>query len=341
MSQSMTRSMTRLIQIAKGNDRAVALVEEPKLRLLHQTASIYSLAQEAIANGLKLTALMQQKLSNYMLDYDPIYAGQSEWHILPPIDHPQEPSRCLVSGTGLTHLGSARDRQDMHAIASEDLTDSMKMFRWGIAGGRPAAGEIGTPPEWFYKGAGTILRAHNEPLEIPPYAEDGGEEAEIAGIYIIAPDSRPRRIGMATGNEFSDHVFEKKNYLNLAGSKLRTPALGPEIALDPTFDSVAGEVTIERAGKPLWHKKIRTGESEMCHSLRNMEHHHFKYETHRRPGDVHVHFFGADCLSYGEGIRLAAGDVMQVRFADFGRPLRNPLQVAAAKPALIEVISLG
>jgi hypothetical protein len=337
----MTLSTTRLIQIAKGNDRAVALVEEPGLRLLHQTASIYSLAQEAIANRVKLTVLVREKLSNFVLDYDPIYTGQSEWRILPAIDHPQEPSRCLVSGTGLTHLGSARDRQDMHAIASEHLTDSMKMFRWGIAGGRPAAGQIGTPPEWFYKGTGTILRAHNEPLEIPPYAEDGGEEAEIAGIYIIDSDGRPHRVGMATGNEFSDHVFEKKNYLNLAGSKLRTPSLGPELTLDPLFDSVEGEVTIERAGKPLWHKKIRTGESEMCHSLRNMEHHHFKYETHRRAGDVHVHFFGADCLSYGEGIRLAAGDVMQVQFAGFGRPLRNPLQVAAAKLALIEVISLG
>jgi hypothetical protein len=332
--------MSRLIQIAKGNDRGVALVEEPKLRLLHHTQSIYSLAQEAIATNVKLTALVHQKLSNYLLEYDAIYNGQSEWRILPPIDHPAEPSRCLVSGTGLTHLGSARDRQDMHAIASEDLTDSMKMFRWGIAGGRPARGQIGTPPEWFYKGTGTILRAHNEPLEIPPYAEDGGEEAEIAGIYVIDAEGSPHRVGMACGNEFSDHVFEKKNYLNLAGSKLRTPALGPEIRLDPAFDSVPGEVTIERAGKALWSKKIRTGESEMCHSLRNMEHHHFKYAAHRRPGDVHVHFFGADCLSFGEGVRLAAGDVMQIQFAGFGRPLRNPLQVAAATPALIEVIPL-
>src|ERR1700733_13329836 len=333
--------MTRLIQIAKGRDRAVAVVEEPRLRLLHHAASIYALAHEAIAHGVKLSALVQQKLSNLVLEYDGIYTGQSEWRVLPPIDHPDEPARCVVSGTGLTHLGSARDRQDMHAVASEDLTDSMKMFRWGIAGGRPATGEIGTPPEWFYKGTGTILRGHDEAREIPPHAEDGGEEADIAGIYISAADGRPHRIGMATGNEFSDHIFEKKNYLNLAGSKLRTPALGPELALDPTFDSVQGEVTIERPGKMLWHKKIRTGESEMCHSLRNMEHHHFKYDSHRRAGDVHVHFFGADCLSFGEGIRLADGDVMQVQFAGFGRPLRNPLQVAAARLALIEVISLG
>ena len=336
----MTRTMTRLIQIAKDYDRAVALVEEPGLRLLHQTASIYSLAQEAVANKVKLTTLVQQKLSNLVLDYDPIYTGQSDWRVLLPIDHPDEPTRCLVSGTGLTHLGSARDRQDMHAIAAENLTDSMKMFRWGIEGGRPAAGQIGTPPEWFYKGTATLLRAHDEPLDVPSYAEDGGEEAEIAGIYIIDSEGRPRRVGMTCGNEFSDHVFEKKNYLNLAGSKLRTASLGPELAIDPDFDSVSGDVSIERGGKTLWSKKIRTGEAEMCHSLRNMEHHHFKYEIHRRPGDVHVHFFGAVSLSFGEGIRLTTGDVMQIQFAGFGRPLRNPLKVAAADPAPIEIISL-
>jgi hypothetical protein len=275
-----------------------------------------------------------------VLDYDPIYTGQSDWRVLLPIDHPDEPTRCLVSGTGLTHLGSARDRQDMHAIAAENLTDSMKMFRWGIEGGRPAAGQIGTPPEWFYKGTATLLRAHDEPLDVPSYAEDGGEEAEIAGIYIIDSEGRPRRVGMTCGNEFSDHVFEKKNYLNLAGSKLRTASLGPELAIDPDFDSVSGDVSIERGGKTLWSKKIRTGEAEMCHSLRNMEHHHFKYEIHRRPGDVHVHFFGAVSLSFGEGIRLTTGDVMQIQFAGFGRPLRNPLKVAAADPAPIEIISL-
>jgi hypothetical protein len=333
--------MTRLIQIAKGRERKVALVEEPKLRLLDQTSSTYSLAQEAVTSGAKLTALVQKKLSNDALDYDPIYKGESDWRVLLPIDHPEEPTRCLVSGTGLTHLGSARDRQDMHAMAAENLTDSMKMFRWGIDGGRPADGQIGTPPEWFYKGTGTLLRAHNEPLDVPPYAEDGGEEAEIAGIYLIDAEGRPRRVGMTCGNEFSDHVFEKKNYLNLAGSKLRTASLGPELAIDPAFDSVAGEVSIERLGHPLWTKSIRTGETEMCHSLRNMEHHHFKYETHRRPGDVHVHFFGAVSLSFGEGIRLATGDVMQIQFAGFGRALRNPLKAATAKPALVEVIPLG
>ncbi len=109
---------------------------------------------------------------------------------------------------------------------------------------------------------------------------------------------------MAAGNEFSDHVFEKKNYLNLAASKLRTCAIGPELVVDPDFESVPAKSRSSARGKLLWSKNIRTGEAEMCHSLANIEHHHFKFEAHRRPGDVHVHFFGADCLSFGEGISL-------------------------------------
>jgi hypothetical protein len=216
----------------------------------------------------------------------------------------------------------------------------MKMFRWGLEGGRPAPECVGTPPEWFYKGTGTSLRAHGEPLEIPPYAEDGGEEAEIAGIYLIGPDGQPRRIGMAVGNEFSDHQFEKKNYLNLAGSKLRTCAVGPELVVDPKFDSVPVEVQIQRDGSVLWTKSFRTGEAEMCHSLANIEHHHFKFEAHRRPGDVHVHFFGTDCLSFADGIRLQDGDVMQAAVQGFGRPLRNPVHVAGGTANLISVIPL-
>jgi hypothetical protein len=86
-------------------------------------------------------------------------------------------------------------------------------------------------------------------LLVPSYAEDGGEEGEIAGVYWIDADGQPRRLGMAVGNEFSDHRFEKKNYLNLAGSKIRTCSLGPELVIDPEFNSVPGKVSIERAAK--------------------------------------------------------------------------------------------
>jgi hypothetical protein len=329
--------MSRLIQIQNGATRAVALVEEPRVRLLNGVKSIFQMAQEAVDAKLSLTALIQKRSTDQFLDYDPIYHGQSPWRLLPAIDQPVEPARCLVSGTGLTHLGSAKNRNAMHEAKETDLTDSMKMFRLGVQGGKPAPGKIGVPPEWFYKGCGTILRAHGQPLIVPAYAGDGGEEAEIAGIYFIDANEQPRRIGMAIGNEFSDHKFEKENYLNLAGSKIRNCSLGPELVIDPEFQSVAGKVVIERAGREFWSKEIATGENEMCHSLRNIEQHHFKFETHRHPGDVHVHYFGAHSLSFGAGVQLADGDVMQISFAGFGRALRNPLHFSHDKATLIAV----
>ena len=78
----------------------------------------------------------------------------------------------------------------------------------------------------------------------------------------------------------------------------------------------------------------------MCHSLANIEHHHFKFELHRRPGDLHIHFFGADAFSFGEGIRLEDGDVMQVRFDGFGRPLRNVVRVLRGANSLVAVQSI-
>jgi hypothetical protein len=334
-------SATRLVQIRNGPERRVALVVEDELRLLAGSASVYELAEQALAADRTLTALVAERATGDDMDYAAVYAGVSPWRLLPPIDHPAEPTRCLVSGTGLTHMGSARDRQAMHTTAPEEVTDSMRMFRSGLEGGRPEPGRIGTAPEWFYKGTGTILRAHGEPLLVPSYAEDGGEEAEVAGVYVVDSEGRPRRLGMAVGNEFSDHRFERKNYLNLAGSKLRTCSLGPELAVDPGFDSVPGRVSLERAGSVLWSKEIRSGEAEMCHSLQNVEHHHFKFEAHRRPGDLHVHFFGAHGLSFGDGVELRDGDVMEIRFEGFGRALRNPVSVSRASDPLVKVQPLG
>ena len=258
-------SAIRLVQLQHGSVRHVAKVEEPALRLLGGVESVFELATDALTTGMSLTQLVEARATSERLDYDSIYSGASAWRLLVPVDHP-EPARCLVSGTGLTHYGSAVSRDKMHAagheagatkdasVTKELLTDSMRMFRAGIDGGRPANGQCGVPPEWFYKGNGSILRAPNEPLVVPGYAEDGGEEAEIAGIYLIDQDGRPRRVGMAGGNEFSDHKFEKQNYLNLAGSKLRNCALGPELALDPDFDQVPGRVSHRAA----WNHHLGT-----------------------------------------------------------------------------------
>lgn len=323
----------RLVQLS---GRRVAVVEEPRLRLLDGCSSIYDLATACLREGTPLLKGIEQRKSAELLDYDPIYDGKSGWHLLPSADFPAEPARCLVSGTGLTHQASAKNRDAMHA-AAQTVTDSTRMYLSGVEGGKPAPGEAGTSPEWFYKGSGSVLRAHGEPLDVPEFAEDGGEEPEIAGVYIIDEQGIPRRIGFTVGNEFSDHVFERKNYLYLASSKLRTCAIGPELVVDATFDLIPGEVSVERNGKTLWSHAIQTGEANMCHSLANIEHHHFKFSFHRRPGDLHIHFFGADAFSFGAGIHLQDGDIMQVRFDGFGRALRNPLRRIAPSSKAVAV----
>jgi len=230
----------------------------------------------------------------------------------------------------------------MHIDMQKQVTDSMIMFQWGLEGGKPAVGKIGVQPEWFYKGNGLILRAHGETLCVPTYADDGGEEAEIACLYIIDQHGTPIRIGFSNGNEFSDHVMEKKNYLYLAPSKLRECAIGPELVIGADFTYIAGHVKIKRKGCEIWQQRIQSGEDYMAHSLANLEHHHFKYEFHRMPGQVHVHFLGADAFSFGQQILLESGDSCEISWNNLGRPLCNTIHhqtrsdtPVEAKPILI------
>ncbi|HEX9201903.1 MAG TPA: AraD1 family protein [Acidobacteriaceae bacterium] len=334
-----------LVQIAKQSMRRVAFVEEPSLQCVAGVTSVYELGRQCLDKGVSIPEYVRSLRVDESLLYDDVYSGKSPWKLLAPIDVPGAPSRVLVAGTGLTHIGSAKERQEMHLAdlskKAEVATDSMRMFQWGVEGGRPLEGQIGIAPEWFYKGDGSVLRAPFEAIEIPGHAEDGGEEAELAGVYLIADDGTPCRIGIAIGNEFSDHKFEKRNYLNLAGSKLRACSIGPELVVGADFKDVHGEVRLERAETTLWQRKIVSGEDNMCHSLANMEHHHFKFAGHRQPGSVHVHFFGANALSFAQNIVLRDGDVMEVRFDGFGRALSNPIREEARILEPVRVHSLA
>jgi hypothetical protein len=364
----MTYEPLRLVQLTHPrHHRKVALVKEPFLLLLQDAPSVYDLALEAIRLGKKIKDLVDMHLTQERLDYSEVYAGKGEWRLLPSFDHPQNPFACVVSGTGLTHKNSALNRQMMHQSAAAQPataqstaaspgtpaattaaqspppgppTDSMRMYQWGIEGGFPGKGSIGVQPEWFYKGNGHLLKAHGEPLLIPAYGNDGGEEPEIAGVYVVDETGYPWRIGFTTANEFSDHVMEKKNYLYLAPSKLRTCSIGPELVIDETFAGLAGTVRIWRKDEVFWSSPIHTGESNMAHSLANLEYHHFKYDLHRMPFQAHVHFFGADAFSFGNQVRLEQGDIMEIEWEGMGRSLRNSVQIAEGKEEWIGVRSL-
>ncbi len=331
----------RLVQLTHPfNGRRIALVQEPNLTLLNNISSVYQLALQALDQKQKIKDLIQENLSEEMLDYDSVYEGNSKWKILPSFDHPESPFACMVSGTGLTHHNSALNRQMMHSGSDteEKPTDSLKMYEMGVKGGSPAKGEVGVQPEWFYKGNGAVLRAHGETLTVPYFGNDGGEEPEIAGVYIIDRSGKPWRIGFTTGNEFSDHVMEKMNYLYLAPSKIRTCAIGPELVIDADFESYSGEVSVSRASEPIWSSAINTGQKNMCHNLANLEFHHFKYDSHRIPLQAHVHFYGADAFSFGNKILLENGDSMSVVWNGMGRALVNPIAIVSPENPEFPVI---
>lgn len=324
-----------LSQIETTSGRAVVAREGGSAQVVPGAASVIELALAAIASGRSLAAEVTARGPGEVVD---LAAALGEGRVLLPADHP-DPCHMHLTGTGLTHLGSASARDSMHAMADPgQMTDSMKMFRMGIEGGRPGPGAIGAQPEWFYKGNGHAATAPGAALVSPGCALDAGEEPEIAGLYLIGPDRTPFRLGFALANEFSDHVTERGNYLWLAHSKLRPASYGPELLLGPLPVHVEGKSRILRGGTVLWEKPFLSGEANMSHTLANLEHHHFKYEIFRQPGDLHVHFFGTATLSFADGVTAQPGDLFEISAPALGLPLCNPLvqEPATAIPSTVK-----
>jgi hypothetical protein len=327
----------RLAQIVDDNSkRAVAVTARGESRLVKGARSTFDLARQAIGEGVSLRKLIADRGVGKPVD---LGRALKERRVLSPIDH-KDSAHVIVSGTGLTHLGSAEGRDEMHKDLADPskLTDSMRMFKLGLEGGKPGRGEAGAQPEWFYKGDGSILAAPEGDLDSPAFALDGGEEPEIVGIYVIDDAGRPVRIGFALGNEFSDHVTERQNYLWLAHSKLRPASIGPELLVGDLPDDIKGVSRIRRGREVIWDKPFVSGEQNMAHSIANLEAHHFKYALFRRPGDVHIHFFGTATLSFSSNVRTQKGDVFEIESETFGLPLRNRLKVEKAAGVKVGVL---
>jgi hypothetical protein len=328
----------RLVQyLTRDNIRYVGKVgvDETSLQVLAETDSVYDLAMEAGRTGAPIIELVSDKLIEVWVDYDEIIREQ---RVLPPLDHP-DPAHCLVTGTGLTHLGSAQARDAMHTKEdpSAPLTDSMRLFRWGLEGGKPNGDKISVQPEWFYKGNGDNVVPPEQPLSCPSFALDGGEEAELVGLYVVSEKGEVMRVGFALGNEFSDHVMEAQNYLYLAHSKLRTCSFGPEIRIGDAPLQITGTVRIERDGRLFWEADFLTGEENMSYTIASLEHHHFKYGIFRSPGDVHCHFFGTATLSRNAGVITQPGDVFEISAPGYGRPLRNSMMQLSGEDSVFKV----
>ncbi len=326
--------MMRLVQIIDDQGhRRVAKVDGASLILLSGVASIRDLASTAIANAVTIEELVSELVSAETLDYDTV---QDSGRLLLPIDH-DDPYRMLITGTGLTHIGSATLRSNMHGEdPAQGMTDSAKLFRAGVEHGKPPIGTIGVEPEWFFKGTGLDALRSGEPLIAPFHGTTIGEEAELAGVYIIGLDGTPHRIGFILANDVSDHAFEQRNYMYIAASKLRPCPIGPELFIGPLPDSIDGIVRVKRADATIWESPFATGEANMSHSIANLEYHHFKAVSARRPGDVHLHLFGCDASSGAAGVAIQDGDIFEIDAPMMGRPLRNAVRFETPRPVCVK-----
>jgi hypothetical protein len=329
----------RLVQFTtSGKEQRVGRVDGDVLRVLRETHGTYELARWAIEREKSLEAAVGELESSVTVDYAQLV---EEERLLTPLLHPDR-AHMIVSGTGLTHLGSAATRAEMHQVEGAPNaiaeTDSMKLFRLGLEHGKPASGEVGVQPEWFFKGTGFCLVNPGEPLEVPDFSLDAGEEPEIVGLYVVGDDGVVYRVGFALGNELSDHVTERENYLYLAHSKLRPCCVGPELLVGELPQRLHGESRVVRDGHVLWRGTFKSGEGNMSHRIAGLEHHHFKYSMFRKPGSVHVHFFGTATLSFAAGVRTMSGDRFEIECAEFGRPLCNTLVRVRTRPPPMHVL---
>ena len=318
----------KLIQfINHQKNQQVGIVEGEKIHPLLGTSTLYELMQKADTEGTDFTVLLNKLKKTSAEPYKKIVLEQ---RLLPPFFHP-DPYHTWITGTGLTHLGSASSRDSMHQAERSDenvnQSDSMKMFDMGVENGRMQGDQPASQPEWFYKGNGLCSASPGQVISQPAFALDGGEEPELAALYYIDQTGNPKRIGFALGNEFSDHRMEKINYLYLAHSKLRQCSYGPEVLVGELPEQITGKSKIWRKQQLIWEKEFLTGEAHMSHNLANLEYHHFKYDLFRQPGDVHVHFLGTSVLSFSDQIVTQDGDVFEISADCFSHPLINPLQI--------------
>ena len=90
---------------------------------------------------------------------------------------------------------------------------------------------------------------------------------------------------------------------------------------------------IERDGGKIYKSgPIKSGEEYMSHSLSNMEYHHFKYDIHRLPGDLHLHYFGTSQLSYStRDWKFNTGDKIIISSNEYEGSLKNEVKKVNSK----------
>jgi len=194
---------TRLVQLEHpGFGRRVALVDGGDLHLLGTYRSVYQFAQTSLETGYKMRDLLSTDLSGVSLDYGKVWALETEWRFLPSLDHPDEPGRCQVSGSGMNWFSKGNGlilRGHGNPLEAPDFAESA-VEEAGIAAAyiidrAGAPRRVGlTPANEFCDPAGGdgASRAQGKlrPCSIGPELWLDAAFEEIRGSVVIVRDSQ-------------------------------------------------------------------------------------------------------------------------------------------------------
>ena len=311
--------MIHLVQISNGKSRRVAHRRgaAPSLPRRRSRASTNWRSTACASQARPLTEQPLALAHGETLDYDEVYSGTSAWHLLAPDRRARRSPRACSSPARASPIWAARrsarpctsptaakapsrNRQHAHVpVGRRGRTPRRRRDRHRarvvLQGQRrrscAAPSSHSTIPALRgrrrRRGRGRRHLPHRRRRHAVPHRHGDGQRVLRPQIR-EAQLPQPRRLEAA-------HLQHRP------GARRRRA-----VSVRPGRSQRSSAAPV-RSGQ----KTIETGEANMCHSLANMEHHHFKFEAHRQPGDVHVHFYGAHSLSFGEGIELEDGDWMR------------------------------
>ena len=276
--------------------RRVVFRDDTTARVVTGATTTYDLAREAIAARTTLADAVRSRGLGAEVD---LAAALAEGRVHAPINHP-DPAHLHLTGTGLTHLGSAATRDAMHAGHRAGKADR---FDEDVPHG-PRGRQAGARARSACSRNGSTRATARSPWRPARRSLAGLRQGRRrgAGDRRHLRDRRRRHAvpRSASRSPTSSPTTSPSgvNYLFLAHSKLRERVVR---AGDPGSAPLPDDVAAPRAScataRLLWEKPFLSGEANMSHTIANLEHHHFKYGLFRQPGDVHVHMFGTATLS--------------------------------------------
>jgi hypothetical protein len=194
--------------------------------------------------------------------------------------------------------------------------------RCWVTASAPADGE--GPPSWFFRGSGSTLVGAEQPLPLPGFAPAGAPVAQLLGLYVIADDGTPCQAGWALGHPVVDPALAMGS--GAGHARLRCTAVGPELLIGALPAELPAIARARRKTAVVGERRFDLGTASRTHSYADLARDHFRYQMHRRPGDVHVHCFGTSAPDTA----LATGDdlTFELECAAFGLPLRNRVTIS-------------